>query len=184
MKKIILFLILTNVMFAQEHLKFFAGQNYHNLKINDASVDMKSYYSFGLEFSFDIGQNFEAGVGLEAISLTSIDGVSLESYDRMFPAYVRLDAKALDNDYIVPYIFTTYGKLITDIKYEKNNEVIKVNDGKVLMLGAGVKIQKNIKIEVYDGTFTNSFLFVGNTTSVTKDASNRVIGLRVAYNLR
>ncbi len=184
MKKIILFFVLINIVFAEEHLKFFAGQNYHNLKINDVSVDMKSYYSFGLEFSFDIGQNFEAGIGLEAISLTSIDGVSLESYDRVFPAYIRLDAKAIDNDYLVPYIFTSYGKLIADLQYEKNNEVIKVQDGKVLMLGVGVKIQKNIKIEIYDGTFTNSFVYIGNISSSTREASDKVIGVRVAYNLR
>lgn len=184
MKKIILFFVLINIVFAEEHLKFFAGQNYHNLKINDVSVDMKSYYSFGLEFSFDIGQNFEAGIGLEAISLTSIDGVSLESYDRVFPAYIRLDAKAIDNDYLVPYIFTSYGKLIADLQYEKNNEVVKVQDGKVLMLGVGVKIQKNIKIEIYDGTFTNSFVYIGNISSSTREASDKVIGVRVAYNLR
>ena len=62
--------------------------------------------------------------------------------------------------------------------------MVKVQDGKVLMLGAGVKIQKNIKIEIYDGTFTNKFVYVGNISNATKEASNKVIGLRIAYNLR
>lgn len=184
MKKIIIFLAFINIVFSAEHLKFFVGQNYHDLKVDNSKVDLKSYYSFGLEFSMDIGQNFEAGIGLEAISLINIEGISLENHDRMFPAYVRLDAKAMENDYLVPYIFVSYGKLIADLQYEKDNEVIKVKDGTVLMLGAGVKIQRNIKIEVYDGTFNNSFVYIGNISNERKKATNKVLGLRVVYSLR
>jgi len=186
MKKILIFFVLINFIYSQEHIMFFVGQDTHKLILENATSDLllKSTYSFGGEFSFDLGTNFELGIGTEVITLASIDGVKLRLSDRMFPAYFRIVAKANDNDYLVPYVFGTYGKLITDFTYVKGTTNVKIDDGIVTMLGIGLKIQKNIAIELYDGTFTNQMEFTQGLTKEIKNATNKVIGFRVGYFIR
>lgn len=186
MKKIVLFFSIISFIFAQEHILFFAGYNTHKLVLDDSATEtsLKSTYSFGGEFTFDMGQNFEAGIGTEIITLSSIDGVKLQMSNRIVPAYFRIEAKGRDNEVLVPFVYATYGKLISDFSYTKGAFSVKVNDGTVTMLGAGVVLQGNIKIEVYDGTFLNEFEFTNGTTKTTKQAKNKVLGLRFGYLLR
>ena len=183
MKKFLIFFSLINIIFAQEHLLFFVGQDTHKLIFENSTTDLllKSTYSAGGELSMDIGQNFEIGVGLEIITLASMEGTKLKLSDRMFPAYFRITAKANENDYLVPYIFGTYGKLVTDFQYTKGTTTVKAMDGVVTMLGIGLKIQKNISVEIYDGTFTNQFELTQGIITEVKDATNKVIGIRVGY---
>lgn len=186
MKKIILFFSIISFIFAQEHILFFAGYNTHKLVLDDSSSEtsLKSTYSFGGEFSFDLGQNFEMGIGTEIITLSSIDGVKLQMNNRIVPAYFRLEAKGRDNEVLVPFVYASYGKLIADFSYVKGSDSVRVNDGTATMLGVGVILQGNIKIEIYDGTFLNEFEFINGTTKTTKQGKNKVLGLRLGYLLR
>lgn len=185
MKKIIIFFTFINIIFAGEHLSFSLGQSLHTLSFpDDSNLDLKSTYSFGLEFAVDLGQNFQVGMGLEAITLSSIDGIDLKTSDRFFPAYFRVDAKGKENETFVPYIFGSYGKLVTDLTYNNGTKTITANDGTVLILGLGAKIQGNLKIEIYDATFTNKFSIIDGLTKSTKNATDRVLGLKLAYSVR
>jgi len=74
--------------------------------------------------------------------------------------------------------------LVTDLKYTKGTKTITANDGVVTSLGIGAKIQNNFKVEIYDGTFTTTFDSIDGLVKENKNVSNKVLGIKLSYNLR
>ena len=183
MKKLIfIFIIFNTFIFSKEHLVFFLGQELNTLTYDDdTNSSLKTLYTFGTEFSSDLGENFELGFGIQSTNLTKIDSIPLTSNDKFFPTYFRLEAKTSNNENFYPYIFITYGLLLADFTYTNNSTSITAKNGTCKSIGLGVTLQNSVKIEVYTSILTNNYEFLSGVTKNIKIATTNITGLKIGY---